>query len=560
MYKEKYQKWINHPKLNLELKKQLEQLNEKEIADAFFENIAFGTAGMRGIIGVGTNRINIHTLTKANFGFAKYIKKYDKENRGIAIGYDNRHMSYEFAVASAQALASFGIKSYVFESLRPTPELSFAVRYLNCFGGIMITASHNPKEYNGYKLYDENGCQLVPHLAEEVVSYVNEIEDELSLEWHLTEEQQQLITFIGNEIDEQYYEKVLGIQLRNDEKNLKIVFSPQHGTALNAVTQTLTRAGYDVVLVEEQCAPDPDFTNTITPNPEEEASYALAIEYARKVSADIILSCDPDADRMGVAVKVADEYKLLSGNQTGTILIHYVLSQLQSQNKLPKNGVIFNTIVTSDLGEIVANSFGVEVEKTLTGFKFIGDKIANYEKTQSKQFLFGYEESYGYLVQPFVRDKDAPQACILLAEASNYYKAQGKSLYDVLLSLYAEHGYFEESQVALSLSGVEGAKKIKSIIETLRQKPLATFADVDVVKIEDYGTLTALQNGVESKIVGFPTSEVLKYFLSDGSWVAVRPSGTEPKCKFYFCVKGDSLEDVKSKTALYQKFILDYTK
>ncbi len=560
MYQEKYQKWINHPKLNPELKKQLEQLSEKEIADAFFENIAFGTAGMRGIIGVGTNRINIHTLTKANFGFAKYIKKYDKENRGIAIGYDNRHMSYAFAVASAQALASFGIKSYVFESLRPTPELSFAVRYLNCFGGIMITASHNPKEYNGYKLYDENGCQLVPHLAEEVVSYVNEIEDELSLEWNLTEEQQQLISFIGKEIDEQYYENVLGIQLRNDAKNLKIVFSPQHGTALNAVTQTLTRAGYDVVLVDEQCSPDPDFTNTITPNPEEEASYELAIEYARKVSADIILSCDPDADRMGVAVKVDGEYKLLSGNQTGTILIHYVLSQLQSQNKLPKNGVIFNTIVTSDLGEIVANSFGVEVEKTLTGFKFIGDKIANYEKSHLKQFLFGYEESYGYLIQPFVRDKDAPQACILLAEASNYYKAQGKSLYDVLLSLYAEHGYFEESQVALSLSGVEGAKKIKSIIEGLRQKPLTTFADVDVVKIEDYGTLTTLQNDVESKIVGFPTSEVLKYFLSDGSWIAVRPSGTEPKCKFYFCVKGDSLENAKSKTKLYQEFILDYTK
>lgn len=558
MIKETYNLWVNHPEINLKLKEELLKMNDKQIEEAFFEKIAFGTAGMRGIIGAGTAKINIHTLTKANFGFAKYILKYNGAERGIAIGYDNRHMSYEFAMESAKALASFGIKTYVFESLRPTPELSFAVRKLNCFGGIMITASHNPKEYNGYKLYDENGCQLVPHLAEEVVSYVNEIKDELALKYELTPEQELLIEFIGKEVDEAYYEEVLKIQLRNDEKKLRIVFTPQHGTALIPVSEILKRAGYEVILVEEQANPDPNFTNTKTPNPEEIPSYDLAIEYAKKYDADIILSCDPDADRMGVAVKLEDSYKLLSGNQTGSILIDYVLKQHKENNTLPNNAVIFNTVVTSDLGEIIANNYGVEVEKTLTGFKFIGDKIAKYEKTKEKSFIFGYEESYGYLIKEFVRDKDAPQACLILAEASNYYKQQNKTLYEVLISLYEKYGFFEESQVALSLKGVEGSQKIKQIIHDLRTSDIKNIADAEVVRFEDFGKLIIKENGKTEELVGFPNSEVLKFFLSDGSWIAVRPSGTEPKCKFYFCVKGSSLLEVEEKTEKYQKFMLSF--
>lgn len=558
MIKETYDLWLNHPGINLKLKEELLSMSDKEIEDAFFEKIAFGTAGMRGIIGAGTAKINIHTLTKANFGFAKYILKYNGAEQGIAIGYDNRHMSYEFAIESARALASFGIKTYVFESLRPTPELSYAVRKLNCFGGIMITASHNPKEYNGYKLYDKNGCQLVPHLAEEVVSYVNEIEDELALKYELTLAQEKLISFIGKEIDEAYYNEVLKIQLRNDEKKLRIVFTPQHGTALIPVSEILKRAGYELIVVEEQSNPDPNFTNTKTPNPEEIPSYDLAIEYAKKYNADIILSCDPDADRMGVAVKFEDSYKLLSGNQTGSILIDYVLNQHKLNQTLPNNAVIFNTVVTSDLGEIIANDYGVEVEKTLTGFKFIGDKIAKYEQTKEKEFIFGYEESYGYLIKEFVRDKDAPQACLLLAEASNYYKQQNKTLYEVLISLYEKFGFFEESQVALSLKGVEGSQKIKQIIHDLRTIDICDIAGEKVVKFEDYGKLIVKENGKIVNLAGFPNSEVLKFFLSDGSWIAVRPSGTEPKCKFYFCVKGSSLVEVKEKTEAYQKYMLSF--
>lgn len=558
---EKFNKWYNHPKLNETLKKQLEIMNNEEIEDAFFDTIAFGTAGMRGIIGAGTNRINIHTLTKANFGFAKYILKHNGAQAGIAIGYDNRHMSKEFAKMSAEALASFGIKSYVFESLRPTPELSFAVRKLKCFGGIMITASHNPKEYNGYKLYDEQGCQLIPELAAEVVGYVDEIEDELTLSWDLTKEQQSLIHYIGEEIDQKYYEEVLNIQLNKDlDKNIKIVFTPQHGTARYPVYEILTKAGYEVILVEEQASFDPDFTNTLTPNPEEPASYNLAIEYAKKYGADIILSCDPDADRMGVAVKIDNEYSLLSGNQTGSILIHYLLTQMRKQNLLPENGVIFNTVVTSDLGEVIARANGVDVEKTLTGFKFIGNKIAKYEKSQEKQFVFGYEESYGCLIAPFVRDKDAPQACLILAEAANYYKKENKTLYDVLLELYQKYGYYEETQIAISLAGVEGSAKIKKIIEKFRAYKAETLLTTTISKIEDYKLQKVRYHNKETELFGFPISDVIKIYLEDGSWIAIRPSGTEPKCKFYFCVKGNNLAEVKDKTEKYQQFVRDFIK
>ena len=556
MFEEKYNKWVNHPNIDPALKAELLAMDEKQKVDAFYTNIEFGTAGMRGLLGAGTNRINLHTIRKANAGFAQYITANGEAamQRGVAIGYDNRHMSYEFAMDSAKVLASYNIRSYVFESLRPTPELSFAVRTLNCFGGIMVTASHNPKEYNGYKLYDEKGCQLIPDLAKQVIDRVNAVEDELAIRVDLTPEQEKLITVIGKEIDEQYYAKVLGIQLNPEVKktDVKIIFTPQHGTANIPVKEVFTRAGYQFVPVEEQCTPDPDFSNTPTPNPEETASYNLALEYAKREDADIVLSCDPDADRMGVAVKHHGEYVLLTGNQSGSVLIEYILSQLKAKGKMPANPVMFNTVVTSDLGEKIAAKYGVETEKTLTGFKFIGEKVAKYELTHEKEYVFGYEESYGSLISPFVRDKDAPQACLMLAEAACFYKAQGKTLVDVLDGLYDELGTYQESQTSITLAGKEGAERIKEIIATFRNEAPKEIGGLKVIASEDYGCLKRYENGSEQALIGFTKSDVLKFYLEDGSWIAVRPSGTEPKCKFYYCVRGTSKENAKEKTEILQ--------
>lgn len=556
MIEEKYNKWVNHPNIDPALKAELLAMDEKQKVDAFYTNIEFGTAGMRGLLGAGTNRINLHTIRKANTGFAQYITANGEAamQRGVAIGYDNRHMSYEFAMDSAKVLASYNIRSYVFESLRPTPELSFAVRTLNCFGGIMVTASHNPKEYNGYKLYDEKGCQLIPDLAKQVIDRVNAVEDELAIRVDLTPEQEKLITVIGKEIDEQYYAKVLGIQLNPEVKktDVKIIFTPQHGTANIPVKEVFTRAGYQFVPVEEQCTPDPDFSNTPTPNPEETASYNLALEYAKREDADIVLSCDPDADRMGVAVKHHGDYVLLTGNQSGSVLIEYILSQLKAKGKMPANPVMFNTVVTSDLGEKIAAKYGVETEKTLTGFKFIGEKVAKYELTHEKEYVFGYEESYGSLISPFVRDKDAPQACLMLAEAACFYKAQGKTLVDVLDGLYEELGTYQESQTSITLAGKEGAERIKEIIATFRNEAPKEIGGLKVIASEDYGCLKRYENGSEQALIGFTKSDVLKFYLEDGSWIAVRPSGTEPKCKFYYCVRGTSKENAKEKTEILQ--------
>lgn len=556
MIEEKYNKWVNHPNIDPALKAELLAMDEKQKVDAFYTNIEFGTAGMRGLLGAGTNRINLHTIRKANAGFAQYITANGEAamQRGVAIGYDNRHMSYEFAMDSAKVLASYNIRSYVFESLRPTPELSFAVRTLNCFGGIMVTASHNPKEYNGYKLYDEKGCQLIPDLAKQVIDRVNAVEDELAIRVDLTPEQEKLITVIGKEIDEQYYAKVLGIQLNPEVKktDVKIIFTPQHGTANIPVKEVFTRAGYQFVPVEEQCTPDPDFSNTPTPNPEETASYNLALEYAKREDADIVLSCDPDADRMGVAVKHHGDYVLLTGNQSGSVLIEYILSQLKAKGKMPANPVMFNTVVTSDLGEKIAAKYGVETEKTLTGFKFIGEKVAKYELTHEKEYVFGYEESYGSLISPFVRDKDAPQACLMLAEAACFYKAQGKTLVDVLDGLYDELGTYQESQTSITLAGKEGAERIKEIIATFRNEAPKEIGGLKVIASEDYGCLKRYENGSEQALIGFTKSDVLKFYLEDGSWIAVRPSGTEPKCKFYYCVRGTSKENAKEKTEILQ--------
>lgn len=559
---ERYEKWLNHPNLDARYKDELARMTPEEKNDAFYTTIEFGTAGMRGLLGPGTNRINIHTIRKATQGFADYIKEHGPKacDEGIAIGYDNRHMSRELAFDCADLLARNGIKAYVFESLRPTPELSFAVRHLGCFGGIMITASHNPKEYNGYKLYDSKGCQLVPDLAAQVIEKVNAIEDELAIDTNITDEQKKLIRVIGKDVDEPYYENVLSIQLIPDvEKDIKIVFSPEHGTANVPVREIYKRTGYNDIPVLEQCTPDPDFSQTPTPNPEQPGAYELALKYAADNDADIILVCDPDADRMGVGVKHNGEYVVMTGNQSGAVLLEYILSQLDAQGKMPENPVMFNTVVTSDLGEKVATDHGVETEKTLTGFKFIGEKVAKYEKTHEKNYVFGYEESYGSLIKPFVRDKDAPQACLMLAEAASYYKKQGKDLVDVLDELYAKHGTYEESQVALSLAGEAGAKRIQQILSDLRKDAPKEIAGVPVVKSEDYKEEVIEENGVKKPLVGFVKSDVLKYYLEDGSWIAVRPSGTEPKCKFYYCVKGTDKADAHAKTEQFQKAMAELT-
>ena len=559
---ERYEKWVNHPNLDARYKDVLENMNEEEKNDAFYTLIEFGTAGMRGLLGPGTNRINIHTIRKATQGYANYIIAAGKEacEKGIAIGYDNRHMSREFAFDCADLLAKNNIRSYVFESLRPTPELSFAVRHLGCFGGIMITASHNPKEYNGYKLYDDKGCQLIPSLAAQVIDQVNAIEDELAIDANCTEEQKKLITVIGKDVDEEYYKNVLSIQLNPDvNKDIKIVFSPEHGTANIPVQEVYKRAGYTCIPVEEQCTPDPNFSNTPTPNPEQPGAYELALEYAKKNDADLILVCDPDADRMGVGVKHNGEYVVLTGNQSGSVEIEYICSQLTKQNKMPENPVMFNTVVTSDLGEKVAADYGVTTEKTLTGFKFIGEKVAKYEVTHEKNYVFGYEESYGSLIKPFVRDKDAPQACLMLAEACAYYKQEGKDLVDVLDSLYDRHGTYEESQVALTLSGEAGANRIKEILANLRKDSPAEIGGTKVVKSEDYKECVIKEGDKVTELTGFTKSDVLKYYLEDGSWIAVRPSGTEPKCKFYYCIKGASKEDAHNKTVHFQQAMKELT-
>lgn len=557
MTTQRYNHWYNHPAIDSKTKKQMEIMSEKEKFDAFYTRVEFGTAGMRGLLGPGSNRLNIYTIRRANLGFAKYLVELAKtsDKRGVAIAYDNRFMSKEFAIESARVLAMFDIESYVYTELRSTPQLSFTVRELNCLGGIVITASHNPKEYNGYKVYDPTGCQLIPEEIEKVIQAVEEVEDELSIDVQLTDEQEKLIHWLNEDMDICYVNRVLQIQLRPElVKDIKVVFTPQHGTAYPITSIVLKEAGYNIILVEEQCTPDPSFPNTLTPNPEEPAAYQLAIEYAKKHDAQIAISTDPDADRVGVVVKHQGEYVLMTGNQTGSVLLEYVFSSMRDKGIMPPSPIMFNTVVTSDLGEAVAMHHGVEVEKTLTGFKFIGEKIEKYEKNNEKQFVFGYEESYGYLIQSFVRDKDAVQACLIICEATQYYHSKGKTLFDVLQELYQRHGTYLETQTSLTLAGAEGSARIAEIMSNLRKSPLKEVAGYEVIAWEDYKQSIIL-SGEDTYELDFPVSDVLKMKLSDGSWIAVRPSGTEPKCKFYYCIKGDNSTDTKEKFALFSQVI-----
>lgn len=558
-YQEKYQAWVSKPDLDPALKAELLGMSEEQKKDAFYMDAEFGTAGMRNLLGAGTNRLNIYVIQRANVGFAKYILAQENgAERGVAISYDNRHQSYRFAIESAKVLAHFGIKSYVMESLRPTPELSFAVRHLKCAGGIMITASHNAKEYNGYKVYDDTGCQLLPADVKLIVDEINKVEDILAVPTATDDEAYPYINWVGEEVDKAYYEAVKTCEINHDldKSDFKIVYSPQHGADNIPVRTVLKELGYNCIPVLAQCAPDPDYTNTESPNPEVPASYNLAIKKAKEVDADVVVITDPDGDRLGVVAKHNGEYVLMSGNQSAAVYLEYILSQLKEQGKLPSNGVMYNTIVTSDLGELVARSYGVDVEKTLTGFKFIGDKIRKYEKTGEKVFLFGYEESYGCVIKDFVRDKDGVQAVLTAAECGVYYKKQGKDLIDVLNDLYAKHGTFKESQVALSKSGEAGLKRIQEILADLRGNEPKEIGGLKVVSIEDYQASVKKTADGQETVIDLPKSNVLKYYLEDGSWIAARPSGTEPKIKFYFSIKGSDAEDAAKKTDILQKDML----
>ena len=544
-YLDKYNEWRSSANLDEQDRAELVAIenDDKEIKERFLYDLEFGTGGLRGVLGVGTNRINKYVIRKTTKGFAEYIKKAGEDacRRGVVIAHDNRRCSIEFCLETAGVLAANGIKAYVFDSLRPTPELSFAVRELGAFGGVMITASHNPPEYNGYKLYDERGCQLVPDVNDLVVAEIAKVSDPLSVKSLSKDEAGALIETVSADLDEIYYKRVMEICVTPDvKKDIKIVYSPQHGTGNVPVREVLKRLGYNVIPVEEQCYPNTEFENTKNPNPETDDAYLLCYEYAQKADADIIITTDPDCDRLGVAVKQDGKYVRMTGNQSAAVLLEYILSRKTEDGTLPKNGVMFNTVVTSDIGDDICAEYGIVTEKTLTGFKFIGDKIYQHELAKDKEFVFGYEESYGCLIAPFVRDKDAVQASLMLCEAAAYYHNMGKTLIDVLGELYLKHGFYLDALDNFGFKGIDGADKIKALVNGLRNDPPKSAAGITVVKMEDY-------ESDEMSALGFPKSNVLRFILEDGSWVAVRPSGTEPKCKFYFSIRGKDRADAESR-------------
>lgn len=570
-WKQEFSRWLSYAQLDAELKEQLENMkqDEKKIEDSFYKNLEFGTGGMRGELGAGTNRLNVYTVRKATKGLASFIEKLGEEakKRGVVVAYDSRHKSPEFAMEVAATLGARGITTYVFESLRPTPVLSFAVRHLHTVSGIVLTASHNPPEYNGYKVYGEDGGQLPPKEADELISYVNAVEDELTVEVADVERLKAdgLLHIIGQEVDDAYAAELNNVIINKEMvqkvgKDLKIVFTPLHGTSNISVRRGLKEVGFtDVTVVKEQELPDPNFSTVKSPNPEEHAAFEYAIRDGEKVGADVLIATDPDADRLGVAVRNHNgEFQVLTGNQTGALMLDYLLSQKKENGTLPENGAVLKTIVTSEIGRTIAKAYGLDTVDTLTGFKFIGEKIRQYEESGQYEFQFGYEESYGYLIRPFCRDKDAVQSVLFACEVAAYYKSQGKTLYDGLLEVFEKYGFFREDLVSLTLKGKDGAEKIQEMMATFRENPPKEVAGLTVVAVEDYkaSIVTSLQDGHKEEI-HLPKSNVLKYQLEDGSWFCLRPSGTEPKIKFYFGVKDSSLQNSEQKLLTIKEDIMN---
>lgn len=554
-YLEKAELWKNNKNLESNLRKELEAMDDAQLQEAFTNDLEFGTGGLRGILGAGTNRMNIYIVAKATLGFGRYLLKQSPVAcaKGVAISHDNRHQSKEFARISAEVLSSLGFRVFLFEDLRPTPELSFAVRYFHCIGGIMITASHNPKEYNGYKIYDETGCQLVPKAADKVIEEINKIDDYFNIE---TSKNHELIQYIGKSVDEAYIKEVKKIILRpNLNKNFKLVYTPLHGTGQVFAPEVLKSVGYDVYPLACQMTNDPDFSGVKTSNPENKEAYDEAIEYAKQIGANIVLATDPDADRLGIAVLHNGEYVLFTGNQTAALILDYILKTRKELNTLPKDGYVFTTNVSSTLPIAIAKKYNMNVEITLTGFKFIGEKAHEMEVGKGT-YVFGFEESYGCLISDCVRDKDSIQAILMLCETAAYYNEKGMDLVDALNEIYKEYGYYKEGITNISLQGLEGAKKIQRIMDFFRTTEIALkgfkILAKDDVKLgikHDYVT-------DKSSKINLPSSNVIKYYLNDNMWFVLRPSGTEPKLKVYYGVKGTSLEDAQNRLDELSKEVL----
>ena len=556
-------KWEKFEGLEDYLKTQLENFSEKEKEEAFYAPLEFGTAGMRGIVGPGINRMNIYTVRQATEGLARLIETYGEEakKRGVAIAHDSRHFSPEFALESAKVLVKHGIKAYVFEDLRPTPELSYAVRHLHTFAGIMITASHNPAAYNGYKVYGEDGGQMPPKDADALTEFVRQVENPLAVDVVTKEELEQsaLFEWIGEAVDAAYLEEIKSVSvnpsLLSDTKDLSVVYTPLHGTGLMLTKRALDQAGFTgLQVVSEQAVPDGDFTTVKSPNPEEAGAFEYAIRLGEETKADVLLATDPDADRMGAAVRQPDgTYQVITGNQIAAILLDYLLFAHQKAGTLPANAAAVKSIVSSELPTVIAEHYGAKMVNVLTGFKFIAEQIKNYEETNTHTFMFGFEESYGYLVQPFVRDKDAIQAVLLLTEVAAHFKSEGKTLYDGLQALYEKYGYFLEKTISVTVQGLEGPAKIKALLDGLRKEVPSNFGGIKVALAQDFSVNQQVDAQDVVSEIGLPTSNVLKYILEDGSWIAVRPSGTEPKIKFYMGVKATTQEEAEEKLAKFQK-------
>lgn len=552
LYKEKYNEWLQSNIIDEAIKTELKNItDEKEIEDRFYKELEFGTGGLRGVIGAGTNRMNIYTVSKATQGFANYLTK-NFEKPSIAIAYDSRNMSKEFSKAAALTLNANGVKVYLYEELRPTPMLSFASRHLNCMGGIVVTASHNPKEYNGYKVYDEFGGQVTDEKANMIINEVNKIENfnEIKIIDETEAINKGLLVYIGEEIDKAYIDATKSLTIRTKlveekAKDLKVIFTPIHGAGNMPVRRVLSELGYEnVEVVKEQEMPDGNFPTAPYPNPEDPKVFKLALDMAKTSNPDLIFATDPDADRIGVVVKDnCGEYKVLTGNQTGLLLTEYMLEALKEENKLPENGTVIKTIVTTDGVRNITDAYNVDVEEVLTGFKYIGEKMRQYEETNEKTYIFGFEESYGYLAGDFCRDKDAVVAAMLIAEMTLFYKEKGMSLYDGLIKLYNKYGYFKETLVSFELKGKEGSEKISTCIDSFRNEELKEINGYKVVMKNDYKLSVSEDIDGNKEVINLPKSNVLKFTLENGSWFVVRPSGTEPKMKAYIAVKGSSMED-----------------
>lgn len=566
-----FKRWMEHEDLYADLKEELQNIssNEKQLEECFYKNLEFGTGGMRGEIGPGTNRMNVYTIRKATEGLARYIEEQGEEmkKRGVVIAYDVRRKSPEFALEAALTFGKHGIPTFLFEDCCPTPVLSFAVRHLHAAMGIVITASHNPPEYNGYKVYGPDGGQLPPLMADAVIERVNQVENELLIEVSTEEELKNLnlLHIIGEEIEQAYLKEIEQLPLNQQltgqmADQLKIVYTPLHGTGSKLVPASLRTVGFNqVTVVQEQKDPDANFTTVKSPNPEEPAAFALAIEYGKRLDADLLLATDPDADRVGAAVRnAAGEYEILTGNQTGALLLHYILMTKKEQGTLPENGAMIKTIVTSDMGKVIASRFGIETLETLTGFKFIGEKIKEFEETGSYTYLFGYEESYGYLIKDFARDKDAIQSCVMIAEVAAYYKSRGMTLYEGLHELFKEYGFFLEGLESITLKGKEGLEQISAILSYFRNEPPVQVGGEKVLVLEDYQVSRRyLLAENKEEVLTLPVSNVLKFILENGSWFCLRPSGTEPKIKIYFGVQEKTYEDSKDLLLRLKKEVME---